>query len=99
MLHAEGTAPAGEIAEEAPDDLHHKTDPDWILCRMPQHQEKAGIGDRSAAITHSAHTILVDELNAQIGTAESIDVIVSFIKQSGLSPLLERMAISAAAGS
>lgn len=70
-----------------------------ILCRMPQHQEKAGIGDRGAAITHSTHTILVDELNAQIGTAESIDVIVSFIKQSGLSPLLERIAISAAAGS
>lgn len=70
-----------------------------ILCRMPQYQEKAGIGDRSAAITHSTHTILVDELNAQIGTAESIDVIVSFIKQSGLSPLLEMIAISAAAGS
>ncbi len=43
------------------------------------------IEDRSAAITQETPTILADELNAQIQTAESIDIIVSFIMLSGLS--------------
>lgn len=73
--------------------IYCKTNPGWESCAgMSQHQEEAEIEDRSAAITHSTPTILADELNAQIGTAESIDIVVSFIKQSGLSLLLGRLA-------
>jgi len=43
------------------------------------------IEDRSAAITQETPTILADELNNQIATAESIDIVVSFILLSGLS--------------
>ena len=49
---------------------------------------KDNIEDRSAAITNATPTILADELTAQIQSAESIDIVVSFIIQSGLSLLI-----------
>lgn len=64
--------------------------PGWESCAgTVRYREGAEIEDRSAAITGSTPTMLADELNAQIGTAESIDIVVSFIKQSGLCLILD----------
>jgi len=72
--------------------VYHKSYSNWESCAgLPQFQENAEIENRSAAITHSTPTRLADELNAQIETAESIDIVVSFIMQSGLSLISEEL--------
>ena len=72
--------------------IYHKSYSNWESCAgLPQYREMAEIEDRSAAITHSTPTILADELNEQIKSAESIDIVVSFIKQSGLSLLMSSL--------
>lgn len=48
-------------------------------------------GDRSMAITLSDPVVLADELNARIRESESIDLVVSFIKQSGLNLLMDSL--------
>jgi len=67
-----------------------KTFPDYISCAgfTNNVNEKNGLTNRSAAITSFTPTSLIDELNAQIASAESIDIVVSFIITSGLSLLL-----------
>ena len=44
--------------------------------------------DRSMAITQSDSVVISDELNARIRESDSIDIVVSFIRMSGLSLLL-----------
>ena len=47
--------------------------------------------DRSMAITLSDNVILADELNAQIRTADDIDMVVSFILMSGLNLIIDSL--------
>ena len=47
--------------------------------------------DRSMAITLSDGIVLADELNAQIRTADSIDMVVSFILMSGLNLIIDSL--------
>ena len=72
--------------------VYHKSYSNWESCAgLPQFHVEAEIEDRSAAITHSTPTTLVDELNAQIESADRIDIVVSFIKLSGLNLLLSKL--------
>ena len=47
--------------------------------------------DRSMAITLSDSVVLADELNARIRESDRIDIVVSFIKQSGLNLLMDAL--------
>lgn len=47
--------------------------------------------DRSMAITQSDSVVLSDELNSMIRRSDRIDVVVSFIRMSGLSLLLDAL--------
>ena len=68
---------------------YHKANSEWKSCAgSVETFDKGDIEDRSAAITTSTPTILADELIDQIRTAESIDIVVSFIILSGLSLLI-----------
>ncbi len=67
-----------------------RTHDGWVSC-APEPSEPKGptaSPDRSMAITLSDPVILADELNARSLESEQIDIVVSFIKQSGLSLLL-----------
>lgn len=47
--------------------------------------------DRSMAITLSDSIVLADELNARIAESDSIDMVVSFIKMSGLNLIIDSL--------
>ena len=69
--------------------IYHRTNSGWeSMVGMTDPEPGGDIEDRSVAITTATPTILADELVAQIRTAESIDIVVSFIMLSGLSLLL-----------
>lgn len=69
-----------------------RTYPDWVSCDgRGVYIVDRKIEDRSAAITTFTPSTLDDELNAQIAESESIDVVVSFIKLSGLSLLMDTL--------
>ena len=66
---------------------------DYESCIAP---EESGHGptvspDRSMAITQSDSVILSDELNSMIQRSDRIDIVVSFIRMSGLSLLLDAL--------
>ena len=70
--------------------IYQKTNPDWESCAgIVQSQIDEIVEDRSTAITQSSSTTLASELTSQIKTADSIDIVVSFIKLSGLSLLID----------
>lgn len=69
--------------------IYHRTNTGWESCGgTVGTPDKRDIEDRSAAITTATPTILADELIEQIRTAESVDIVVSFIMLSGLSLLM-----------
>lgn len=47
--------------------------------------------DRSMAITQSDTIVLADELNARIQEADRIDMVISFIKMSGLNLIIDSL--------
>ena len=72
--------------------IYYKSNPEWADCETgATNIETVEISDRSAAITGISKTTLADELNIQIASAESIDIVVSFIKLSGLSLILGKL--------
>ncbi len=46
-------------------------------------------GDRSMGITQNDPVVLADEINAQMATAGDVDLVVSFIKMSGLNLIVD----------
>lgn len=67
-----------------------RTHDGWESCATEPRTESGPTvsEDRSMAITLSDSVVLADELNARILESDQIDIVVSFIKQSGLSLLL-----------
>lgn len=74
---------------------YHNTNRDnvWENCELVGTEALvAGTGeDRSRVITTFDEIILKDELNKQASTAESIDIVVSFILCSGLNDLIDSL--------
>lgn len=48
-------------------------------------------GDRCMAITSADGIVLADELNSRIAVSDSADIVVSFIKMSGLNLLIDNL--------
>ena len=73
--------------------LYTRTHADWVSCEAPEEtcEGPTVSGDRSMAITLDDPIVLADELNSQIATAGSIDMVVSFIKMSGLNLLIDSL--------
>ncbi len=71
--------------------LYQKSHPNWESCANSPQFCNNSVEDRSTAITRNTGIVLADELNAQIEKADSIDIVVSFIKLSGLSLLLKEL--------
>lgn len=65
----------------------------WMSCSETAVSETSSTvsEDRSMAITLSDPVILADELNTRIRESDRIDIVVSFIKQSGLNLLLDAL--------
>ena len=74
-------------------EYYKRSHPTWVSCEAPAaayDREKVS-PDRSMAITGADPVILADEYNSQMGTAEGIDILVSFIKCSGLNLLIDSL--------
>lgn len=74
--------------------IYYRTHSNWASCESTEYKP-VNIGsseDRSMAITMGSSVILADELNEQIRTSDSIDLVVSFIMLSGLNLLIDRLA-------
>lgn len=66
---------------------------DYISCESSENSTRSHTTDsrRSMAITQSDDVILSDELNAMIRESVCVDIVVSFIRMSGLSLLLDSL--------
>ena len=74
-------------------EYYKRSHPNWASCEAPDaayDREKVS-PDRSMAITGADPVILADEYNFQAGTAEEIDILVSFIKSAGLNLLIDSL--------
>ena len=72
--------------------IHRKLHPSHGIAKDgPEVTGRCVSGDRSMAITLSDDVILADELNAQIRTADDVDMVVSFILMSGLNIILDSL--------
>ncbi len=72
--------------------IYRKTNRSWKSCGyVPVPEEKPVKTDRSMAITPSSGTILADELIDQINASVSIDIIVSFIRTSGINVIIDSL--------
>ena len=65
----------------------------WVSCSdtIVSETSPSISEDRSMAITLSDPIVLADELNARIRESDRIDIVVSFIKQSGLNLLMDAL--------
>ena len=80
--------------------IYRKTHPGWEPCASgragrPRTAERIG---RSMAITQDGPVSLCDALNASISCAESIDMVVSFIRSSGVNLVIDALREAAEAG-
>ena len=67
---------------------------DYVPCESSEDRTRETMTspDRSMAITQSDDVILSNELNMMIRDSVSVDIVVSFIRMSGLSLLLDALA-------
>ena len=65
----------------------------WENCEIEETPVESSydLDDRSMVITSTCPIILIDDLNKQIETAESIDIVVSFIMCTGLNLLIDSL--------
>ncbi len=64
----------------------------WANCEIEDMEEVTEADDdRSRVITNADSIVLADDLNKQIRTADSIDIVVSFILCSGLNLLIDSL--------
>ena len=71
--------------------MYCRTHPQWEPCEASAAPDALPREDRSRAITIGSGSVLADELNRCIRGADSIDIVVSFIKSSGLNLLIDEL--------
>ena len=74
--------------------LHNRLHTDWESCAgLTAEKVDTGSvsGDRSMAITQNDSVVLADELNARIRTSDTVDMVVSFIKMSGINLIIDSL--------
>ncbi len=80
--------------------IYRKTHPGWEPCVSAEARRRTafdGMG-RSMAITQDGPVSLCDALNASISRAKSIDMVVSFVRSSGVELIVDALREAAVSG-
>ena len=73
-------------------EMYCRTHPQWESCEGTSRETaRDEMEHRSRAITMATDSVLADELNRCIRDADSADIVVSFIKSTGLNLLIDEL--------